>query len=264
MTLTLAQIAAREGKLTASRVGALMSGDSEKILALWEIVTGQRGEDDLSGVWPVQLGVATEALNLAWYERKTGHALSRHGEVVVCPRAEWAACTLDAFDAALTGPVEAKHVGGREPRERVVARYMPQVHWQMLCCGSQVAALSIIEGANEPTVETIAFDAAYADELWQRAEAFMRCVESLTPPVALAPVAAPVPQAEWRTVDMRESNSWAAYAATWLRFRSEARSFDGAAKELKALVGADVGLAHGHGVTCKRAKNGALTISEMK
>jgi hypothetical protein len=185
--LTTQQLKARDGKLTASRVGILMSGDEAAVLALWQEMLGEREPEDLSAVWPVQLGTITEPLNLAWYERATGHKLSRHGEVVICPRAEWAACTLDAFDETLSGPVEAKHVGGFEARDKIIARYYPQTTWQMLCTGTKSVALSIIEGAREPAIEIGELDQSYADELWRRAEAFMQCVWNLTPPVC-APV----------------------------------------------------------------------------
>lgn len=128
--LTEAQLRARDGRLTASRVAALMTGDEAKILDLWREMVGDPAwtPEDLSGVWPVQLGIATEALNLEWYARKHG-PLTRQGEVVIHPTADWAVCTLDGFDAALPGPVECKHVGGREPLERVLERYQPQLHW---------------------------------------------------------------------------------------------------------------------------------------
>jgi hypothetical protein len=54
--LTPEQIARRKGKLTASRVAVLMTGDAEKIIQLWEEMLGQREPEDLSGVWAVRLG----------------------------------------------------------------------------------------------------------------------------------------------------------------------------------------------------------------
>ena len=102
--LTAEQLRQREGRLTASRVACLMTGDEEKIMDLWREMTGDPSyhAEDLSGVWPVRMGEATEALNLEWFSRKTGRAVTRQGEaVVVCPSFSWAACTLDAsFDAA--------------------------------------------------------------------------------------------------------------------------------------------------------------------
>lgn len=95
--LTPEQLKARDGKLTASRVGVLMSGDEAKILSLWREMLGLQEPEDLSGVWAVRRGEATEQLNLDWFERKTGKKVTRRGEVVVHPEHDWAACTLDGW-----------------------------------------------------------------------------------------------------------------------------------------------------------------------
>lgn len=262
--LTLEQRKAREGKLTASVVGCLMTGDQDKIMNLWRELTGDPSytPEDMSGIWPVQLGHATEELNLAWYTRKTGRPLTRHGEVAVCPAADWAAATLDAWDAAEPGPIDAKCVGGFEPREKVVARYTPQMHWQMIVTGARWSALSIIEGAREPIIEVVEWNADYAAELWRRAEAFMQCVWDLTPPIALPPVEAPV--AAVKTYDMEGNNAWAMNAGLWLENHPAKKRFEGAEKELKAFVPADAALAKGHGIVCKRDRAGRLSISAAK
>lgn len=259
MSLTATQLAQRDGKLTASRVKCLMTGDADAVLNLWREMVGDPlfVPEDLSGVWPVQLGTATEAINLEWYERKRA-PLTRKGDVVCHPLHDWAACTLDGFDDALPGPVECKHVGGREPMERIIDRYQPQIHWQMLCTGTYRAALSVIEGANEPVVEPITFDAAYARDLFARAEAFMRCVWDLTPPVALAPVAAPV-RAE-KTYDLSQSNEWCDSAVTWLETHASAKKAAAAEKSLKTLVPADAARVFGAGVAITRDRAGRLSL----
>lgn len=263
VTLTAAQYAARDGKLTASRVACLMRGDEAAILNLWREMVGDPSfvAEDLSGVWPVQLGVATEPLNLAWYARKTGRQLTRQGEVVIHPRAGWAAATLDAWDDALPGPIEAKHVGGREPLATIVARYQPQIHWQMMVTEARQAAFTIIEGANEPVVENIPFDERYAAELWSRAEAFMRCVETLTPPFAVPAIAAPtIPE---RIVDLTGDNEWADHAATWRENAAAKKKAETAEKALKAKVPSDAARCFGHGVTINRDRAGRLSLREL-
>ncbi len=283
--LSEAQLAARAGKLTASRVKVLMTGTDDEIMALWEQMTLGEPEPDLSDIWAVRLGEATEALNLEWYRRKTGHILTRHGEVTLHPVHDWMAATLDAFDAELPGPVDAKHVGGFEKREKVVQRYWPQMHWQMLCTDTYTSRLSIIEGAREPVVEAIDFDKDYAAELFDRAERFWQCVVSLTPPVDLPPPVEPVLPERWRTVDLRESflfseppygdgewhplpeaPNWAApmrdALELWDENKASAAEFEGAKKNIKALLPNDVGEVLFDEVTIKRAKNGAVTIKE--
>lgn len=259
------QIAARDGKLTASRVACLMTGEEEKILNLWRELVGDPGfvPEDLSGVWPVQLGTCTEGLNLDWFERKHG-AVSARGDVMPGPQ-DWMACTLDGWSVQHQCPIECKHTGGREPLETVIARYQPQMHWQMLCTEAKQCALSVILGGNEPVVEFIPFDEAYAAELMARAEAFWLCVQTLTPPVAAPAVTAPV-KAE-KTYDMaqdHQSNLWSVEAGVWLENRAAMKKALAAEKELKGLVPVDAARCFGFGVEIKRNRAGSLSLREFK
>jgi predicted phage-related endonuclease len=262
--LSPAQIQARDGKLTASRVACLMTGDERKIMELWREMVGDPGFEpkDLSDVWAVQLGSHTEPLNLDWYERRTGKLLSRRGEVVIHCEHAWAACTLDAWDEDLCAPVEAKHVGGFEKTDAILARYAPQAHWQMIVTGAPKCIFSIIEGAREPIIEVVSRDDGYAAELWARACAFMLCVETLTPPVAIAPAAAPV-KAEVSYV-MTGNNQWGSEAVTWISTLQAAKDNAAADKALKAMVPPDAAKCTGHGITISRNKAGSLSIRELK
>jgi predicted phage-related endonuclease len=257
------QIRQRDGKLTASRVACLMTGDAEKIMNLWRELVGDPAfvEEDLSDVWPVQLGAHTESLNLDWYERRTGRLLSRRGEVVAHPEWPWAACTLDAWDDFLPAPVECKHVGGFEKTATILDRYCPQGHWQMIVTGARRCIFSIIAGAQEPVIEIVDYDEAYADELWSRATAFMICVGTLTPPVALPAVAAPVKPE--KTYDFTGNNGFANDAVTWITTRQAAKDNAAAEKNLKALVPADAIRCLGHGIEIRRDKASRLSIKEL-
>lgn len=257
------QVKARDGKLTASRVACLMTGDAEKITNLWREMVGDPDfiQEDLSDVWAVQLGSHTESLNLDWYEKRTGRLLSRRGDVVV-GTLDWMAATLDGWDDAIDAPIECKHVGGFEPITKILERYAPQAHWQMIVTGATRCVFSIIEGAKEPIIEIVEYDDAYGKELMRRAIQFMECVSTLTPPVALAPVAAPV-KAE-KTYDMTGNNQWASEAVTWLLQRQPAKDFAASEKALKQLVPADAVKCLGHGITVNRNKAGSLTIREIK
>lgn len=262
--LNAEQIKARDGRLTASRVACLMTGDTDKIMNLWRELVGDPAfvPEDLSDVWPVQLGSCTEALNLEWYTRRTGRTLTRQGDVVLRPGFDWAACTLDAFDNEKAAPVECKHVGGFEKHDAIIARYMPQMHWQMLCTETKRCMLSVIEGAREPIIDEIGLDGAYASELWDRAWKFMQCVWNLTPPVELAPVAAPV-KAE-KTYEMSQSNSWVASAATWAMNIQAKKDCEAAEKELKTLVPSDAARCFGAGVEIKRDRAGRLSVRAVQ
>jgi predicted phage-related endonuclease len=255
--LTDAQLSARKGKLTASRVACLMTGDAEKIMRLWLEMTGQEQEENLDHVWPVRLGSATEHLNLDWFEMKGG-ALSRRGDVVVHRHHPWAAATLDAWFDELSCPVECKHVGGREPLEVIIDRYQPQMQWQMEVTGANQCALSVIMGANEPVVEFIPRDVEYAAEMVRRGEQFMAHVRNRTAPVALAPVAPPADAT--KIVDMAGDNTWAASASDWIESRGAAELCKSSEKILKAKVPEDAKKAFGHGVQITRDRAGRLSL----
>lgn len=261
--LSPAQIAARDGRLTASRVACLMSGDAQKIYDLWRELTGDPSfePEDLSGVWAVALGTVTEALQLDWYERKTGRSLSKRGDVIVHPTINWAAATLDAFDDELSAPVEAKHVGGHEKIETVLARYTPQAHWQMIVTGASKCVFTVIEGAREPVIEVVERDEAYAAELLKRATAFMEHVFDLTPPVVLPPIEPPVKAV--KIYDFTGQNQWTSEAVTWATNRQAAKDFAAAEKILKGLIPADAAKVFGAGLEAKRDRAGRISLRPM-
>jgi hypothetical protein len=257
--LTAAQRLAREGKLTASRVAPLMTGDKAKIMAVWRELCGDPSyeEENLDDVWAVQLGVATEQLNLDWYQRLRNPVTCR-GEVVVHPDYNWAATTLDGFDAVLNIPIEVKHVSGFEKYEAVLARYMPQVHWQMQCLNVRKCAFSVIQGARQPYVDILEYDQAYGAELMSRAQKLMEHVWNMTPPVEMEPVEYTKPS-RLREYDMAGNNHWASYAKDFLDHQSAAKLFKDAEAKLKEMTPNDGSLARGYGVVVRRDR--ALRLS---
>jgi predicted phage-related endonuclease len=255
------QILARQGKLTASRISALMTGDAKKIYNLWLEMTGQEFEtEDVSRVWPVQLGSCTESLNLYWYELKNAAVVTRRGEVVEHYEYDWAACTLDGWIVDLNCPIECKHVGGREPLEVIIERYQPQMHWQMEVTSARMCALSVIFGASEPVVEFIEFDDAYAAEMVSRGAQFMQHVARKTPPVILDAVAAPIDAS--KVYEMHSNNSWAMAANEWLSTKDAAATNRSAEKILKSLVPEDAKKCIGHSIQITRDRAGRLSLRE--
>lgn len=260
MTLTAEQLRLRAGKLTASRVSALMTGDPEKILDLWRELVGDPHHEDvnLDEFWAVRLGETTEILNLDWISERLG-PIVRRGEVVT-HACGWAACTLDGWIDRESIAVETKHCGGFEKADVIHARYMPQMHWIMHCTGTRRIGLSVIYGAKQPVVDFIPFNNEYGVELVERAETFMDCVRRLIPPVSLPSVAPPV-VAE-KTYDMRGNNLWASAAVQWLENRGASVKAADAVKSLKEMTPADAIKAEGHGVRITRNRAGALSLKE--
>jgi len=254
------QITARHGKLTASRVAVLMNGDARGVLRLWQELTDDPAfvPEDLSRIWPVQLGTATEQLQLDWFEQKNRLPVIQRGYVIVHEDYPWAACTLDGW--CMEYPLEVKHVGGREPLEVIVERYQPQMQWQMFVTGAKQCALSVIMGASEPIVEYIERDEDYIAEMVKRGEQFMTFVEKRIQPVALPPVAAPIVAAA--EYDMGELPQWQAAADQWKQTYGAAQSAKDAERILKNLVPEDAKKCFGAGVRITRDRVGRLSLRE--
>jgi predicted phage-related endonuclease len=260
--LTPEQIAARKGKMTASRIAPLMTGNVDAIMRLYQEMIGELEPEDLSEVWPVRLGETTEALNLEWFERKNNLKLAGRGVFIQSARLEWAGATLDAWCEELVCPVECKHVGGREPLEVVIDRYQPQMQWQMMVTDAEQCALSVIMGANEPIVEFIPRDNDYIGIEIDRAAQFMTFVAHRDPPIVLEPV--PPPADASKIYDMTSNNYWSASAIHWLETRQAAHFNDEAAKILKSIVPEDAKKCFGHGVQITRDRAGRLSLREFK
>jgi predicted phage-related endonuclease len=263
--LTDEQRAAR--KIGGSAAGKIMAGNPAELIALWEEMTGARQPEDLTNVLPVIMGSWTEELNRFWYEKQTGREITREGESLSHATYQFMTCTLDGMTTTAKGApalFEAKHVGGFEPIDNVVARYQPQVHHSMHVAGVEWAILSIFIGNRAWEMFEVQCDQFYLAQLIDRERAFWRCVETGEPPAAMPEVAPPALPTKLRTVDMTGNNAWASSAIDWLASQAAAKTFEAASKELKALVAPDVGVAFGNGIEIKRAKNGALSIKAEK
>jgi predicted phage-related endonuclease len=261
MTLTKEQQALREGRLTASRIAVLMTGDKEKILDLWKELVGDPSwvKPDFSDNWPVCFGEATEEINLAWFAKKHGE-VTRRGDVVYPkdPTAPFAA-TLDGWSVQHKCPIECKTVGGFEKLSAVIERYQPQMQFQMELTGAKQCAFSVIEGGREPIVEFIQIDTQYVIEMFNRAALFMQHVFDITPPVVLDPVAPPVKAT--KEYDFTQNNMWCNLAHDFSKTHMDASIHEKAKAELKKLVPADAVRVYGGGIEATRDRANRLKIT---
>jgi hypothetical protein len=208
------------------------------------------------------LGCWTEPFNRQWFERTTGHAVSRVGASVPCERYDWRRCTLDGFIEAQSAVWEAKHTNAFCTADEVLERYMPQLQHNMAVTAAPQAFLSIIFGNHKFEIIEVAADWLYQLDLLQAESDFWDSVTSGREPVP-APIPAPPRPMGVREVCLQGNNSWAAAAADWIENREAAKAHSSAVKTLKELVEADVARAFGHGVEAKRSKSGAISIRAL-
>jgi hypothetical protein len=238
-----------------------MSTDEAALIRLWREKRGEAEPEDLSGNLIVQLGVATEALNRAWFERHTERAVTEVQRWVRHPVHRYLAATLDGFVNDLDAVFEAKFMLPWSFSEEAAAeKHMAQLQHNMWVTNARSAALSIITGGGKWIEMTIPADALYQHFLIAAERRFWRCVQTgQTPrPYGVEP---PRPRVEAvRVVDMSESNSWAEFAGLFCATRSAFIDHERAKTELKALMPEDVKEATGHGVRAKRSKSGAVSF----
>jgi hypothetical protein len=239
----------------------IMGQDEKALIRLWQEKRGEVGPEDLSGKLIVQLGLATEDLNRAWYERNTGHAITNAQTRVRHPVIAFMAATLDGVVAGTGAVYEAKFMLPWSFSEAAAAeKYMAQLQHNMWVTNARTAALSIITGGGKWVEISVAADPLYQHLLLTAEKKFWRCVQFGDNP-RLFGVEPPRPRIEWvRSVDMASSNAWAEFAALFCSTRAAFFDHERAKTELKGLMPDDAKKAFGHGVRAKRSKSGAVSF----
>jgi predicted phage-related endonuclease len=239
----------------------IMGQDEKALIRLWQEKRGEVGPEDLSGNLIVHLGLATEDLNRAWYERNTGRAITEVQSRVRHPVIAFMAATLDGVVTGTGAVYEAKFMLPWSFSEEAAAeKYMAQLQHNMWVTNARTAALSIITGGGKWVEVSVAADPLYQHLLLTAEEKFWRCVQFGDTP-RLFGVEPPRPRIEAvRSVDMATSNAWAEFAALFCWTRAAFLDHERAKTVLKGLMPEDAKEAFGHGVRAKRSKSGAVTF----
>ena len=239
----------------------IMGDDEANLVRLWREKRGEIEPEDLSGNLIVQLGVVTEELNRAWYQRNSGLTVKDVQKRVRHPVHQWMAATLDGIVEQTGAVFEAKFMLPWAFTEEAAAeKHMAQLQHNMWVVAARSAVLSIITGGGKWVEIKIHADPLYQHLLLTAEKKFWRCVQSGEPP-RLFGVEPPRPRLEAvRVIDMSSSNLWAELAATYVRTRSAYGEHELAKAELKKLVPEDAKEAAGHGIRARRSKSGAISF----
>jgi predicted phage-related endonuclease len=203
----------------------------------------------------------TEELNRRWYEAQSGQEVVDVQQHIRHPGLKWMGATLDGRVGSSGAVFEAKFMlPWSFSEEAAVEKYAPQLQHNMWVVAARAAVLSIITGGGKWVEIKVPADPLYQHLIVTAERKFWRCVESGESP-ALFGVEPPRPRVgAVRIVDMTSSNSWAEFAAVFMRTRSAHLEHEAAKTELKGLVPEDVQQAFGHGVRAKRSKSGAISF----
>ena len=263
LKLSAERLDARNRGIGGSDANIILSGDSERVLRLWQEKRGEAEPEDLSGRLAVALGCWTEEFNRQWYEKLSGNPVVEAGAHLTCSQFRWRKCTLDGVVAGRGAIFEAKHTNSFVKPEDLLERYMPQLQHNMAVAKADRAVLSVIFGNARYEMFEVAADWLYQLDLLEAEKAFWNAVLSGEPPVAVDAPPAPRPVAT-RELSFEGNNAWASAAADWLKTSKAAKTHASACKSLKELFDEDVSRAFGHGIEAKRNKAGAVTIREFK
>jgi len=261
----------REGLITASAAPLIVHGSGAQRYAEWMVRTHQAPPEDLSDVFPVHWGRHNEAFCLDWTARKTQHPITERGRFVRHPTLPFGA-TLDGYREHDDAVVECKVLSPFSAAETVGGAlgfreyYRPQAVLQMHCRPAARGWLCVQQGNSAPQLFEVERDEVYEAGVLDVLLQFHQYVVNRTPPAPAPP--APVPADRWRQVDLSaaELPNWAypmaAHLEAWSATRSVAAEHEQTKKDVKLLLPDDVGLVVHGAIRVKRARNGAVTISE--
>jgi predicted phage-related endonuclease len=254
----------RRSFLGGSDARIIMGTDEPALVRLWREKRGEAEPPDYSGNLLVQLGLATEAINLRWYERTTGEVIKDVQSWVRHPVIRWMAATLDGVVESTGAVFEAKFMLPWWFSEEAAAqKHMPQIQHNMWVTNARAAVLSIITGGAKWLEIKISADPLYQHLLLTAEKKFWRCVESGEPPRLFG---ADPPRARVeavRIVDMSSSNAWAEFSNVFRRTREAYLEHENAKVQLKELMPEDAKEAIGHGIRAKRSKSGAVSFDVL-
>jgi predicted phage-related endonuclease len=254
----------RRSFIGGSDARVIMGYDEAALFRLWREKRGEADPEDLSNNLLVQLGKATEGLNVCWYERNSGHQVVDRQRLVKHPAISCMAATLDGVVEGTGAIFEAKFILPWSFSEEAAAeKYMAQVQHNMWVTHQRSSVLSIITGGGKWVEITIPMDPLYLSVLVSAEKKFWRCVQSGEVP-HLINAEPPRPRIEAaRIIDMNASNSWAEFAALLRGTREAFLNHERAKSELKSLMPEDAKECIGHGVRGRRSKSGAVSFDVL-
>src|SRR5271170_8107660 len=163
----------RRAFIGGSDARVIMGSDEEALNRLWREKRGEVESKDLSDNLIVQLGVVTEALNRAWFERNTGKAITDVQRRLRHPVLSWMAATLDGRVQGTGDVFEAKFMlPWSFSEEAALGKHMAQLQHNMWVVGAKTAVLSIITGGGKWVEIAVPSDSLYQHLLLTAEKAF--------------------------------------------------------------------------------------------
>jgi len=294
------EIDARKSSIGASDVRIICNGTDEQIERLWREKTGKAAPDDLSDNIHAQFGHFIETFHRMWFEGRANNTIIKVNNRVEGEGELYGShVTLDGFINKLepfdtgaedfelmwTCPKPARAVpavfemkwrnGHQFSPDNQTATFLPQIHHAMALTGTDYAVLSTFTSNLKIIARVVKFNDDYWTKVRARVDAFVASVRAETMPQSFPPLNANAATQKTilQTVDMMQTtaaNIWTFYAGELIGNQPtpdeklKLTAIEKAKKELKAVIGKDVGKAHGGGIYTKRDGRGAISFYNDK
>ena len=233
---------------------------------LWRVKTGRQEPEDLSNALPVQLGVHTESFNLNWFSKQTNMILDNH-QKHYAKKIEGIPCQTYIDAKCKTGIVEAKHTNAFTNMDEQLAKYMPQLQFNMHLANTKLSHLSIIFGNMKWESVTVGYDKDYFNNIMKEISRFWDYVEQdIEPPNyhAMPIETNSIPIDDMVSRDASSDNEFVSMSMEYLFHQAGAKEFETAKKRLKAIVKPTEREVYTDLLSVKRSKNGSLRFYEPK
>ena len=258
-------------------------------LTLNRIKRGIEEPEDLTWNVPVQIGKATEKLNLELMKKELS---VKYEPNVVLQQHEFMIGEVDGITEDGT-PIECKHTYAGRDIHDVAEQYIAQLNHYMMLFNLNVEKenkhtymnkkidhiiLSVLFGNQEHKCTVVDIDSNLCKELYKREKAFWHYVEEDKDPTGFEIFANNKPTEiildGMRTVNFEDNVAWQGLATEYIKVDRRCKEIEITNPEfnrkkelnshLKSLVDVDVRKATGNGVTITRNKKNILTLKINK
>jgi hypothetical protein len=264
----------RTGFLGGSDMSLILNGDW---LYLWEVKTGREKSDDLSDVFPVQLGIATEE----WHIDQVGKELDTlivpaHRQVMyrVAPPEYGAIPLKGTLDATIMSPkqelwgIEVKHTNERATMASQLERYMPQLQFYMYVSGVKKMWLSCIFGNRDRQMCSVNPDSEFQHTMLSAAEEFWGYVTSdQRPDSGMQPIPTSLDNVAINDMVARcasNDNQFGDSAMTYLETKDAHKAHETCKKQLKGMIAHNERELYNDVLALRRAANGSIRFVSME
>lgn len=149
---------------------------------LWSEKTGESEPADLSEVLPVQMGIATEDLNLQWFERLYNKQVTDKQHFYTMKDYPFIAANIDGLVEEDDAVIDAKHTNAFSTPAKVADKYNAQMQHYMMVTTKQKAYLSTFFGNMKYQLVAIDRDDIFIKRLFNAELLFWHFVENKKAP----------------------------------------------------------------------------------